>query len=209
MPVGDHWHAPPLSVRGVRVTPCVLTMTSLWCHHDVMDLTTYVDSLKRQLAAAALAGGPEAEVVAERLAAPLDSAVRLTVQEAVVDAAAEITLAMSPGSVDVRLAGRGLAFVVTESPSALVAEVQTPVTADDGDEGGTSRITFRPSDRLKSDIEAAAEQQGLSVNAFLVRTLTASVRSGHAGASAPSSNASSVTATTTQTGGQRLSGWVR
>lgn len=176
-----------------------------------MELTRYVDSLQQQLAVAAAAGGPEAEAVAERLAAPLDSAVRLTLQEAVVDAAAEITLALAPGSVDVRLAGRGLAFVVTPSvpePFAEVTPAVTSPTVEESDEGGTSRITFRPSDRLKADIEAAAEQQGLSVNAFLVRTLTGAVRG--AGPNGPAATSASSGATPfTQTGGQRLSGWVR
>ena len=54
-----------------------------------MELTPYVDSLQRELAVAAAAGGPEAEALAERLTAPLDAAVRLRLQEAVVDAAAE------------------------------------------------------------------------------------------------------------------------
>lgn len=170
-----------------------------------MDLTPYVDSLRRELVVAAVAGGPEAEAVAERLVAPLDSAVRLTLQEAVVDAAAEISLALAPGSVDVRLAGRGLAFVVAPAePPAAPTPGDASSGGDDGDEGGTSRITFRPSDRLKADIEAAAEAQGLSVNAFLVRTLTAAVRGG----STPPSSAAAATAATAP-GGQRLSGWVR
>lgn len=173
-----------------------------------MELTSYVDSLRRELAVAAAAGGPEAEAIAERLAAPLESAVRLTLQEAVVDAAAEISLALAPGSVDVRLAGRGLAFVVTPAAPAMDSTVPAPAaasTSGDDDEGGTSRITFRPSDRLKTDIEAAAESQGLSVNAFLVRTLTAAVRGGDTS----TSPAPSATTAVTPRGGQRLSGWVR
>lgn len=186
-----------------------------------MELTRYVDSLQQQLAVAAAAGGTEAEAVAERLVAPLDSAVRLTLQEAVVDAAAEITLALAPGSLEVRLAGRGLAFVVTPGAPEPVGEVTSPPVppvSEEGDEGGTSRITFRPSDRLKADIEAAAEQQGLSVNAFLVRTLTMAVRQG--GTTAPLSGvtgaagASGATGATggtvtTPRGGQRLSGWAQ
>lgn len=182
-----------------------------------MELTRYVDSLQQQLAVAAAAGGPEAEAVAERLAAPLDSAVRLTLQEAVVDAAAEITVALAPASVDVRLAGRGLAFVVSgmAEPAAAVTSPMTSEAATEaeikaaiaeGDEGGTSRITFRPSDRLKADIESAAEAQGLSVNAFLVRTLTLAVRPG--GATAPLLGATGGTVTTSK-GGQRLSGWAQ
>ena len=182
-----------------------------------MELTRYVDTLQQQLAVAAAAGGPEAEAVAERLAAPLDSALRLTLQEAVVDAAAEITLALAPASVDVRLAGRGLAFVVsgtTEPPAPMTSPVTSEATIEaaikaaiaDEDEGGTSRITFRPSDRLKADIEAAAEREGLSVNAFLVRTLTLTVRSGGWTAPHPHQSAGPVS---TPTGGQRLSGWAQ
>ncbi|MDT0214632.1 histidine kinase [Rothia sp. ARF10] len=174
-----------------------------------MELTPYVDSLQRELAVAAAAGGPEAETLAERLTAPLDAAVRLTLQEALVDAAAEITLALAPGSVDVRLAGRGLAFVVTppvaDAP-AVTPSVTSPVPAAGEDEGGTSRITFRPSDRLKADIEAAAEREGLSVNAYLVRMLTLAVRSSGPAAGVPHPGAASVVP---PRGGQRLSGWVR
>ncbi|MFC7487893.1 histidine kinase [Knoellia sp. CPCC 206453] len=177
-----------------------------------MELTRYVDSLQQQLAVAAAAGGPEAEAVAERLAA-LDSAVRLTLQEAVVDAAAEITLALAPGSVDVRLAGRGLAFVVTPAASEPTPEVTSPVASspasEEGDEGGTSRITFRPSDRLKGDIESAAEAQGLSVNAFLVRTLTLAVRQGSATPPPSAAMGGTGGTVTTPKGGQRLSGWAQ
>lgn len=174
-----------------------------------MELTPYVDSLQQELAVAAAAGGPEAEALAERLTAPLDSAVRLTLQEAVVDAAAEITLALAPGSVDVRLAGRGLAFVVTPpvaEASTVTPPVTSPVLAPGEDEGGTSRITFRPSDRLKADIEAAAEREGLSVNAYLVRMLTLAVRS--SGSEAGTSHAGTASVVTPK-GGQRLAGWVR
>lgn len=178
-----------------------------------MELTNYVDSLQRELAVAAAAGGPESEALAERLTPALDAAARLTLQEAVVDAAAEITLAMAPGSVDVRLAGRGLAFVVTpaveDTPQSTASPMTSPANAaasDDGNEGGTSRITFRPSDRLKADIEAAAEREGLSVNAFLVRMLTLAVRRGGAPDTTPLTPVSPVS---TPKGGQRLSGWAR
>jgi hypothetical protein len=186
-----------------------------------MELTRYVDSLQQQLAVAAAAGGPEAEAIAERLVAPLDAAARLTLQEAVVDAASEITLALAPGSVDVRLAGRGLAFVVTPAISETPPDVTSPVASEaaveaaikaaiaEDDEGGTSRITFRPSDRLKADIEAAAERQGLSVNAFLVRTLTLAVRQGATAAPLSGSSGAAGATVTTPKGGQRLSGWVQ
>src|ERR1035438_8112176 len=42
-----------------------------------MDLTSYVDTLRHELAVAAEAGGEDARALAERLTAPLESAVRL------------------------------------------------------------------------------------------------------------------------------------
>ena len=95
---------------------------------------------------------------------------------------------------------------MTSSVTSEAARGCGQVAIAEDDEGGTSRITFRPSDRLKADIEAAAEREGLSVNAFLVRTLTLTVRSG--GWTAPHPH-QSVGPVSTPKGGQRLTGWVQ
>src|SRR5690349_23475908 len=84
-----------------------------------MDLSSYVDTLRHELGVAARSAGAEAEALAERLTAPLESAVRLVLQEAVFDAAQEISRALAPGSVDVRLRGRDLGFVVDRGPQDL------------------------------------------------------------------------------------------
>ena len=70
-----------------------------------MDLTPYVDNLRHELAVAAEAGGEDAKALADRLTAPLESAVRLTLLDALSAAAAEITRDLAPGSVDLRLRG--------------------------------------------------------------------------------------------------------
>src|SRR2546430_6834890 len=72
-------------------------MTSQWCHHGVMDLTSYVDNLRHELAVAAEAGGDDARALAERLTAPLDSAVRLLLLAAPSPGAAGATPGPSPG----------------------------------------------------------------------------------------------------------------
>ncbi|MFI5100819.1 MAG: hypothetical protein ACHQE5_09960, partial [Actinomycetes bacterium] len=64
-----------------------------------MDLTPYVESLREELAVAAEAGGDEARALAERLTAPLESAARLALLEALSEAAGEITRELAPGSV--------------------------------------------------------------------------------------------------------------
>jgi hypothetical protein len=68
-----------------------------------MDLTHYVENLRRELAVAADAGGEDARVLAERLTAPLESAIRLTLLDALSTAADEITRELAPGSVELRL----------------------------------------------------------------------------------------------------------
>lgn len=81
-----------------------------------MDLMPYVENLRRELAVAAEAGGPDARALAERLTGALESAARLTLLEALSAAADEITSDLAPGSVEVRLRGGDPAFVVTPQP---------------------------------------------------------------------------------------------
>jgi hypothetical protein len=142
-----------------------------------MDLTQHVEELRHQLELAAEAGGDDARVVAGRLTAALESAARLVLLDAISAAAAEITLDLAPGSVDVRLRGRDPEFVVTPPPvdavTAPPASVAAPVT--DGDDAGQSRITLRLPEHLKSRIEEAAGRDGVSVNSWLARTLSAAV----------------------------------
>ncbi|MFM9370857.1 hypothetical protein [Streptomyces sp. Da 82-17] len=144
-----------------------------------MDLTPYVDHLRQELAVAAEAGGEESRALAERLTAPLESATRLTLLEALSAAMAEVTQDLAPGSVDVRLRGREPEFVVTAPPAPEPYEereeppapVAPPVAPVDGEDGGTSRINFRLPAHLKARVEEAAGREGLSVNAWLVRAV--------------------------------------
>src|SRR5262245_37902502 len=93
------------------------------CHFGAMlDLTPYVNTIREQLLVAAAAGGDDARELAERLTAPLEAAVRLTLLDALEQAAAEITREIAPGSVELRLRAGSPEFVVTE-----------PVGADEGD----------------------------------------------------------------------------
>src|SRR2546421_12211811 len=87
-----------------------------------MDLHLYVESIHRQLAVAAEAGGDEARALAERLVAPLDAAIRLPLQAVLVAGAEEITCELAPGSVELRLRGRDPEFVVTPPPVDLPLE---------------------------------------------------------------------------------------
>ncbi|MEU0492296.1 hypothetical protein ABZ249_23940 [Nocardiopsis sp. NPDC006139] len=143
-----------------------------------MDLTSYVAALRDELALAAEAGGDDARALAERLVAPLDSAARLMLLNVLSDAMAEVTRELAPGSVDVRLRGRDPEFVVTPpppEPEAAGVRAARPLPpappADAEGEGGTARVNLRLPAHLKGRLDAAAEQEGLSTNAWLVRVV--------------------------------------
>lgn len=155
-----------------------------------MDLTPFVDNVRRELAIAAEAGGDDARALAERLTAPLASSIRLTLLDALSAAADEITRELAPGSVEVRLRAGDAAFAVTphtvETPSAADAGAsQAPEAEDpavpDGDftdisDSAMVRINLRLPEQLKARVEAAAAAEGRSVNAWLVRAATAALR---------------------------------
>jgi hypothetical protein len=138
-----------------------------------MDLGPFVDQLRRDLLAAADAGGEESRALAERLTAPLESSVRLALLSALSQAAAEITAELAPGAVDVRLRGSDLGFAVTAPPSPEPAPATEPVaeTPPDVDEGETVRITLRLPEQLKARVDEAATRLGVSVNTWLVRAV--------------------------------------
>jgi hypothetical protein len=171
-----------------------------------MNIDPYVDEIHAQLDAAAEAGGEEALALSRRLTAPLDAAIRLAVQEALAAAADEITVELAPGSVELRLRGREPQFVVTVPPppaedepaddDAALSAFASPAEEDQP----VARINVRMPERLKGRVERAAETEGLSVNAWLVRAAAARLERSEGGRTrdqrAPS-------------GSQRYTGWAR
>ena len=164
-----------------------------------MDLTPYVENLRRELAVAADAGGDEARALAERLTAPLESAVRLTLLDALSAAADEITRELAPGSADLRLRAGEPEFVVSYPP-----EDEPPAPAADAppaepEEGATARINLRLPEQLKAGVEQAAGRERLSVNAWLVRAIAAALAGD--GDNRPRQRGGRI--------GQAYTGWVR
>ncbi|GAB3401198.1 hypothetical protein [Flindersiella endophytica] len=188
-----------------------------------MELTPYVESIQRDLSAAAEVAGDQARTAAERLTAALDAAVRLALLDALSTASEEITRDLAPGSVEVRMRGREPSFVVTPPPAPEPPSPPAPpgfqlttpggsLTISGGGGGGgdidqgTSRITLRLPETLKSQVEEASAAEGISVNAWLVRTIATALSGGpqrgpeqtygYRGSRGPKS-------------GKRLSGWAR
>jgi len=165
-----------------------------------MDITPYVISLRTELANAAELGGDGARALAERLTAPMESAFRLALLEALSAATDEITRDLAPGSVELRLRGREPGFIVTPPPVEHAPVAAEPVVVPPADDDSAlTRINLRLPDQLKGRIEAAAARDGLSVNAWLVRAAATAVQS-----TDPARETSRA-----PRGGQRFTGWVR
>ena len=152
-----------------------------------MELRSYVENLRDEFAVAAEGVDADGRALAERLFAQLEAATRLTLLEALSDAADEITRELAPGSVHVRLRGREPDFVVTPaSPAAPTSRARPPgrrhplrrcshrTATTAAPHGSTSGSPTS----LKASVEEAAGRAGLSVNAWLVRAVAGAIGAG-------------------------------
>ncbi|HEX4016997.1 MAG TPA: toxin-antitoxin system HicB family antitoxin [Frankiaceae bacterium] len=173
-----------------------------------MDLTAHVSKLGREFATLAEVGGDDARAVVERLTGSLESAIRITLLDALSAAADEITRELAPGSVELRLRGRDPNFVVTlppaDAPEAADTSMINGLSDADlslADDGPAARINVRLPEQLKTAIEEAAAKEGRSVNAWLGRAAaTALQRSDRDPRPVPGSG---------KRGKQHFTGWVR
>jgi hypothetical protein len=164
-----------------------------------MDITGLIDDLSQDLSRAAEVGGEEVRAAAERLLLALDPALRLTLMDALSQAAAEIREALPGVAIDVRLIGREPVFVV-EAPRAAPAMEETAFEPDDGEPA--ARITLRLPEALKSRAEALAARRGQSLNTWLVAAARA--------AAAPSDGPQPASGQNRHHGpGRRVQGWAR
>jgi antitoxin component of RelBE/YafQ-DinJ toxin-antitoxin module len=175
-----------------------------------MDITPYVESLRRDLLAAAEAAGPEARAVAERLGYALDPSARLALMEAISQAAAEITAELPSGTVDVRLAGRELEFGLHLPPQPAATGPETDT--EESDEGNLARITLRIPESVKAKAEEFATKANLSLNTWLVNVVRAATREGAINIDLDLSSINTALNDALgglrQHGGRRMTGWI-
>lgn len=149
-----------------------------------VDITRFVEGLRRDLVGAAEAAGPEGAAAAERILLALQPAVRLTVMEVLAQAAAEISADLPVGVVEVRLRGRDPELVVDVPDSAPTPPPPPPPPpapgAEDadpaselGDDEGVARITLRLPESVKTRAEELAAGSGHSLNAWIVNAVRA------------------------------------
>jgi hypothetical protein len=128
-----------------------------------MQIDGYVQALREDLVRVAAVGDESTARAAELLSVALESAVGRRFQEALAEAALELSAQLDDGHIEVRIAGGEPELVLVQ------AEQQA---AEPADEAFTARITLRLPESLKTRLEAAAAKQGVSVNTWLVHVLS-------------------------------------
>jgi len=129
-----------------------------------MQLEGHIQAIQEDLTAAAALGDEATAEAARRLTEALASTLHLRLLDLLGEASLEIGGQLDAGRVEVRLAGREPELVVIAEEAPDAPQV-TP-----GEEY-TGRISLRLPESLKSAVEAAAAQEGISTNAWLVRTI--------------------------------------
>jgi hypothetical protein len=129
-----------------------------------MQLDSHIQAIREDLANTAQIGDEATAQAAQRLSEALGATLHLRLLDLLGEAALEIAGQLESGRVEVRLAGREPELVV------VMDEPQDSLQVTPGEEY-SGRITLRLPETLKSSVEAAAAQEGISTNAWLVRSI--------------------------------------
>jgi hypothetical protein len=129
-----------------------------------MQLDAYVEALREDLARVAAVGDESTARAADLLAVALEASFGRRLQEALSEAALELSGQLDDGSVEVRIAGSDPELVYVREPGAPVADTR--------DTDSSARISLRLPESLKTRVEGAAGAGGISVNSWLVQALT-------------------------------------
>jgi hypothetical protein len=128
-----------------------------------MQIDSYVQAVYEDLQRVAAIGDESTARAAELLAVALESSLARRLQEALAEAALELSAQLDRGSVEVRIAGGDLELVHVNHAD--------PAPAEAADEAFSARITLRLPESLKSRLDEAAGRTGVSVNSWLVQAL--------------------------------------
>ena len=133
-----------------------------------MQLDSHIDAIQQDLATTASLGDEATAEAARRLSEALGSTLHLRLLDLLGEAALELSGQLGSARIEVRLAGRDPELVVVTDEGSE----STPMAVGEDLSG---RISLRLPESLKAAVEAAATQEGVSTNAWLVRTIAHSL----------------------------------
>jgi hypothetical protein len=134
-----------------------------------MNLTIVLEGLQQDLQRLAELGDERSVQVAQRLSDALASNLRLKLFDLLSQVAVELSSKLPSGHIEVRLAG--------QEPELVFVDAAPAETAGVAGEELSARISLRLPESLKGSIEKAAEREGVSVNAWLVRAIARAAES--------------------------------
>ncbi len=128
-----------------------------------MQIEGYVHAVSEDLARVAAVGDESTARAADLLVLALESSLARRFQEALTEAALELSTQLERGRVEVRIAG--------SDPELVYVPEAEPEPADAIDGDLSARISLRLPESLKTRLDAAAAASGVSVNTWLVQAL--------------------------------------
>jgi hypothetical protein len=134
-----------------------------------MNLTIVLEGIQADLQGLAELGDERSAQIARRLSEALSSNLRLKLFDLLSQVAVELSSKLPSGHIEVRLAGQ-------EPELVFVDSAVDPAGSTAGEEL-SARISLRLPESLKLAVEKAADREGVSTNAWLVRAIARATES--------------------------------
>ena len=133
-----------------------------------MNLTIVLEGLQQDLQNLGELGDERSAQIAQRLTEALGSNLRLKLLDLFSQVAVELSSKLPSGHIEVRLAGQEPELVFVDAPGEAAGMTGEELSA---------RISLRLPDSLKTAVEKAADREGVSTNAWLVRAIARAAES--------------------------------
>ena len=130
-----------------------------------MNVAAFVEALQRDLEAVAGMGDDAVAEAARRISAALEPSLRLRLMDVLGEAAVELTGQLPNGHVDLRMSGGDPELIYVEEQGGPMPSADDALSA---------RVTLRLPETLKSIIDAAAQDAGVSANTWLPQQISRS-----------------------------------
>ena len=142
-----------------------------------MKMSLVVDGLRSDVISVGELGDDTVAEVADRIADVLSRSLPARVLDLLSEVAAEVSSELPEGRLEIRVAGADidLAYVPdARDPAGVEGDADREPERD-----LSARITLRLGEGLKARVEEGAAREGISVNAYIVRTLEHSASGEH------------------------------
>ncbi|QDP94535.1 hypothetical protein FOE78_00145 [Microlunatus elymi] len=152
-----------------------------------MDISKHVDTVRSGIVDAAALADENTQEVARRLGTAVGSSARLALLDAISDATTEISAELAPGSVELRVVDGNPNFTVhvpqSAEPTLILpdqpaaqqqereAEPEAEITDEPDEDEPMVRVSLRLPASVKNKVDEAADSEGISTNAWLVRAI--------------------------------------